>query len=184
MVFYIFGIIALFSSLMVVTQKNVVHSALFLILFFFSMAGIFISLEAEFLAGMQVLLYAGGIMVMFIFVVMIINIPKSEREPRFTKQRYFAMFGVILLFIEVMYLISKTAFKGTKGVFTPEKVAQVSNTVAIAKVLYIDYLFAFEVASVILLVAMIGAIILPSRRVRQRKKTKSGSNILHNIDME
>ncbi|MBI4650637.1 NADH-quinone oxidoreductase subunit J [Candidatus Desantisbacteria bacterium] len=178
MVFYIFGTLAFFTALLVVTQKNVVHSALSLILFFVAMAGLFISLEAEFLAGLQIFLYAGGIMVMFVFVVMIINIPKSQREPRFTKQRYIALVVMIILFIEVIYLLSKTVFKGTKGIFTPEKVAKISNTVAVGQVLYREYLFAFELISLVVLVSMIGAVVLSTRRIRQRKSrspmTESG----------
>ena len=163
-IYAILAIISVISGILMITRRNVVHSALFLLLTMFCLAGIYLLLYQEFLAVLQILLYAGTVMVLFIFVVMAVNI-KDPKETWLTPKRW--ILGVlvgILGLIELFVILVQTVFKGEKGVFSLSKISELGgNTQAIGHILYTKYLLPFELASIILLVAMIGAIVLTRR---------------------
>jgi NADH-quinone oxidoreductase subunit J len=120
-------------------------------------------LNSEFLAAVQILVYAGAILVMIIFVLMFLNV--TQRYRMFNRQKFIAFLMGIILVGEVLYIISGSAIKGQKGDFSIAKMLSEGNTQAIGRILYTEYLFPFEVASLILLVAMIGAIVLAKKEI-------------------
>jgi len=160
--FYFLSGLALVGGALVITRKNPVHSALALILTLLAQAGLYLMLYAPFVAGVQIILYAGGIMVLFLFVIMLVNIEKSQKEEQFNKQwliGVLAALGLGVLFVTV-YTKGKTLF--------PERMMQLpeeSNTQHIAILLYGPYMFAFEIASLLLLVAIIGAVVMAKKRI-------------------
>lgn len=162
-VFYIFAAILVFAAAGVITARNPVHSALFLVLAFFSSAGIWILAEAEFLAITLVLVYVGAVMVLFLFVVMMLDINLARLREGFI--RYLPL-GVVVAFVIVaeMFVVLSDSF-GLDLAAAPERMsADYSNTKALGSVMYTDYLLPFEIAAVILLVAIIAAIALTMRR--------------------
>ena len=156
--FYLAGIIVL-TSILVVALRNPVYSALSLLIMFFHVAGLYVTLHAEFVAAVQIIVYAGAILVLYLFVVMLLNL---KREDRYHAQfPAGALLGVTIL-TEVVLLLWQRG--GTPAQPAPAQLEPpVGNTEAIGEVLYSTYVFPFEVASLILLVAMIGAIILAKR---------------------
>ncbi len=166
-IFYTLATILLFAALRVVTTRNPVHAALFLVLAFFTASGIWLLLEAEFLAIVLVLVYVGAVMVLFLFVVMMLDINLDKLREGFWD--YLPMAG----FIGVLMAIEMAMVLGGKYFATPENVTREaghSNTAELGRVMYTDYLLPFELASVILLVAIIAAITLT---LRDRKESKS-----------
>jgi NADH-quinone oxidoreductase subunit J len=169
--FYIFAFITIASALMVITVRNPVHGVLFLILAFFNSAGLFLLLGAEFLAMILIVVYVGAVMVLFLFVVMMLDVDFAEMRAGFMKYLPIgAAVGVVLL-VELSLVIGAWTI-------TPQSLAQraspmpggtVTNTEALGAILYTDYVYFFELAGVILLVAMIGAIVLT---LRQREGVK------------
>jgi NADH-quinone oxidoreductase subunit J len=166
--FYIFAAIAVASGVMVVSAKNPVHSVLFLILAFFNSAGLFILLGAEFLAMILVFVYVGAVAVLFLFVVMMLDIDFAQLRSGF--MRYLpigALIGFILL-AELLLIFGSWAIApgiaGLKAAPLPQGAAAVTNTRALGDLLYTRYVFAFQLAGMILLVAMIGAIVLTLRQ--------------------
>ncbi len=168
-VFYLFAAIAVFAALRVITTGNPVHAALFLVLAFCSMAGIWILLEAEFLAITLVLVYVGAVMVLFLFVVMMLDINLVQLREGFW---HWFPFGAALVAVMVfqMILVLGTRQTAETGVTLAKRAADYSNTKEIGRLLYTDYVYAFELAAVILLVAIVAAIALTLRR---RKGVKS-----------
>ena len=159
--FYIFAGIAILAAIRVVTNKNILHAALFLILALFSVAAIYILLRAEFLAAVQILLYVGAIMALFVFTILLINVVQAQFLRQFHGQFWLALALVGCLALEIGYLL----FKDVQGNFpltqeTPPEVAAKAALETLARLLMTDYLLLFEVASILLLAAMIGAIVL------------------------
>jgi NADH-quinone oxidoreductase subunit J len=160
--FYLFAGIMLIGGILVITRKNPVHSALALIVTLLAQASIYLMLYAPFVAGVQIILYAGGIMVLFLFVIMLVNVDRAMKERQFNKQW-------------VVGTIAATALGGLFiGVFTkgtsifPDRalsIAEGDNTQKVALVLYGQYMFAFEIASLLLLVAVIGAVVMAKKRI-------------------
>jgi NADH-quinone oxidoreductase subunit J len=168
-IFYVFSIASVLSALAVITVRNPVHAALFLVLTFFNMAFIWMLLEAEFLAITLVLVYVGAVMVLFLFVVMMLDINIARMHEGFIK---FLPVGVVLaltMFGLLYYVLSGDQFSLDAIAKPAAKAADYSNTKALGAVLYTDYVFAFEVAAVILLVAIIAAIALTMRKRPQSK---------------
>jgi len=172
--FYVFSAILLGSGFMVITARNPVHSVLFLILAFFNAAALFVLLGAEFLAMILVVVYVGAVAVLFLFVVMMLDVDFAELKKG--AQAYLIP-GLGVGFLLLAELIAAVAVRWTfpaqvmKGAATPSP-AQVSNTAALGHLLYTDYVYYFQVAGLILLVAMIGAIVLTLRHrtgVRRQK---------------
>lgn len=167
-IFYGFAAILLFAAFRVITSKNPVHSALFLVLSFFTSAAIWIMLEAEFLAITLILVYVGAVMVLFLFVVMMLNINFEPLREGFT--RYLPLgIGVAVVIVAEMTIVLTKAFGLEKFPAPIAQAADYSNTKAIGSVLYTDYVYPFEIASVILLVAIIAAIALTMRKRPQTK---------------
>jgi len=161
--FFYFAIVIAAAAVFVVAVRNPIYSALSLLIMFFHVAGLYVTLHAEFLAAVQIIVYAGAILVLYLFVVMLLNLRHDDRYHR--QWPMAAAVGVTL----VLEAIVLTAMKGwTSPVVaagTETTVGGSGNAEAIGDVLYTTYLFPFEVASLILLVAMIGAIILAKKEV-------------------
>lgn len=164
-IFLLFATVIVVSAVMVVTRRNPVHSVLWLLLLFFHVAGLFVLVQAEFLAAVQIIVYAGAILVLYLFVIMLLNVEK-ERMRRVAHQGWFfyTLIGLFVL-IEVIMLVGAAHFDGTKGQFTVDMVAREGNSELVGKVLFTEFLFPFEIASVILLVAMVGAIVLAKKKL-------------------
>ena len=154
--------LALLGGVLVITRKNPVHSALALIMTLLALAGIYLMLYAPFVAGVQIILYAGGIMVLFLFVIMLINIERSVKQEQFNKQWLVGILAAVALgglFIGV-FVRGQSLFVEHLAPL-PEQ----TNTQQIAEYLYGNYMFAFEIASLLLLVAIIGAVVMAKKRI-------------------
>lgn len=159
--FLIFAAVGTYGAFRVITMRNVVHCALHLVLTFIAVAAIYVILAAEFLAAVQVLVYAGAIMVLFLFVILLIQVDRAAALRQLHSQSPLAIGVALALFAEIAYVMSKKAAAiGPAGQMTAQLQAQVGNTELVGAALYTTYLFPFEVASVLLLAAMIGAIVL------------------------
>ncbi|MBS0181571.1 MAG: NADH-quinone oxidoreductase subunit J [Nitrospira sp.] len=163
---YFAGMIAM-TAMLVVALRNPVYSALSLLVMFFHVAGLFITLHAEFLAAVQIIVYAGAILVLYLFVVMLLNV---KQDDRYHGQWRIAGFVCVPLLIESIVLLSggtEAADPGNRSLQSGplDATAVGDNTLAIGKILFSTYLFPFEVASLVLLVAMIGAIVLAKRDI-------------------
>ncbi len=162
LIFYFFAAVTVGSALAMITVRNPVHAALLLVLTFFSSAFIWMLLEAEFLAITLVLVYVGAVMVLFLFVVMMLDINLAVLREGFARFLPVGAALALILFGMVAYAYRKA---GLDAIGAPaSKPADYSNTEALGQVLYTDYVFAFEVAAVILLVAIVAAISLTLRR--------------------
>jgi len=165
--FYLFAAGIIGASLLMVTRSNVIHAALLLVLTFFFLSGVYILAGAEFLAVVQVLLYAGGIMVLYLFSIMLMNVEISVRLRQFHRQSFFAVIAALVLAAEVWMVLRRgSAYPTFKG-YSWFVGATPGNVEALGSVLYTKYLFPFEVASVLLLAAMIGAIVLAKRTIER-----------------
>lgn len=168
-IFYVFAAILVFAASRVITVNNPVFAAMFLVLTFFTCAGIWMLLEAEFLAITLVLVYVGAVMVLFLFVVMMLDINVAPlREGFVSYLPVGALVGAIML-IEMVFLITQRYFKNEQFPAPERAGADVSNTQELGRLLYSEYLFQFEIAAVILLVAIVAAIALT---MRHRPDTK------------
>jgi NADH-quinone oxidoreductase subunit J len=159
--FYALAGIAIASALMVVTARNPVHSVLFLIATFFTSAGLFVLLGAEFLAMLLVVVYVGAVAVLFLFVVMMLDVDFASLRSGFA--RYLPIGGVVALALAGEMILVATAVAAKGAAMTPAPASPFSNTEQIGRVLYTDYVYFFEAAGMVLLVAMIGAIVLTLR---------------------
>ncbi|OZA23724.1 MAG: NADH:ubiquinone oxidoreductase subunit J [Hydrogenophilales bacterium 17-64-11] len=168
-IFYFFAAILVFAGMRVVTARNPVHAALFLVLAFFTAAGLWMLLEAEFLAITLVLVYVGAVMVLFLFVVMMLDINLDKLREGFWDYLPLAGFVSVLLVIEMALILGSRHF-GLEVMGTPAThPADYSNTKELGRLLYTDYVYAFELAAVILLVAIVAAIALTLRRRKDSK---------------
>ena len=167
--FIIFGVLAVFGGIGAITRKNIVHALLLLVFTFLNVAAIFFLTQAYFLAMVQILVYAGAIMVLFIFVIMLLNLRTyGEEEQTHRKQRWIALVLSILVLAEFVCVLATMTFTAVGGGFTPDFIAANGGSTKVFGIeLFNTMLLPFEVASVVLLVAMVGAIILV-------KKEKSG----------
>lgn len=170
LVFYTLALILLIAGLRVITTRNPVYAALYLVLAFFTAAGIWLLLEAEFLAIVLVLVYVGAVMVLFLFVVMMLDINLDKLREGFWKALPVALPVGGLMAIEMVMIVGTRHFGVDKVAAPAAHPADYSNTAELGRVLYTDYLLSFELASVVLLVAIIAAIALT---LRDRKDTKS-----------
>jgi len=160
--FYFLSTLAVLSGLAVITRRNPVHSAIALIVTLLSLAGLYLMLYAPFVAGVQIILYVGGIMVLFLFVIMLVNIDRTLVEEQFNKQWLIGILATLALgglFV--------TAFLKGSSVFpaTLAEVSERSNTQDIGILLYRNYLLPFEIASLLLLVAIVGAVVMAKKRI-------------------
>ena len=160
--FYLFAAVAVLASLLVIAQRNPIYSVLLLIASFGALSGLYVLLEAPFAAVIQIIVYAGAIMVLFLFVVMLLNAPQEETDldvrsgPR-SGPLWFGALLAVTLAVQLVWALGRTV---ESGAFPGAAVSSVSE---IGRVLFTDYAFAFEVTSVLILVAMVGAVVLARR---------------------
>jgi NADH-quinone oxidoreductase subunit J len=160
--FYVLAAVTVASGLLVVTARNPVHSVLFLITTFFTTAGLFVLLGAEFLAMLLVVVYVGAVAVLFLFVVMMLDVDFGSLREGFV--RYLPIGGAVALVLVTEMILVSVAVANNSTVKGPSVVVGgLSNTEQIGRVLYTDYVYFFEAAGMVLLVAMIGAIVLTLR---------------------
>ena len=172
--FYAFATILVFAGLRVITTRNPVHAALWLVLSFFTAAAIWLLLQAEFLAIALVLVYVGAVMVLFLFVVMMLDVNFDTMRQHFRSYLPIgAAVGILVLF-EMTLVIADSAVGRTVGA-PPAPVG--SNTKALGTLLYVDYVYPFEIAAVVLLVAIIAAIALTHRERKERKHQDPGAQV-------
>jgi len=168
-IFYVFGFILIFAATMVVTSRNPVYSALFLVLAFFTSAAIWLLLEAEFLALTLILVYVGAVMVLFLFVIMMLDINLTILKQGLSKYLPVGLVIALILVWQLAVVLGPEQF-GLEAVVSPAPhAADYSNTKELGRVLYTEYLYPFEIASVILLVAIIAAIALTLRKRKKRQ---------------
>lgn len=168
LVFYSFAILSVFSALMVIVSKNPVRSVLFLILCFFATAGIWILLEVEFLAITLVLVYVGAVMVLFLFVVMMLDIEIASLKEGFTRHLPLGICVAVLVMIGISFAIGTKKFS-VSHLVPPSHPASYSQVKELGLLLYTQYLYPFIVAGVLLLVAIVAAISLTFRGNRGSK---------------
>ncbi|MFO1308019.1 MAG: NADH-quinone oxidoreductase subunit J [Burkholderiales bacterium] len=172
-VFYLFAAILVFAALRVISARNPVHAALWLVLSFFTAAAIWLLLGAEFLAMALVLVYVGAVMVLFLFVIMMLDVNFDELRKHFRSYLPVgAAVGALVLLEMVLVILA-----GAKAAGTPAAAAAGNNTKALGRLLYVDYVYPFELAAVLLLVAIVAAIALTHRRRRETKVQDPGEQV-------
>jgi NADH-quinone oxidoreductase subunit J len=176
-IFYVFAILTVVSATSVVTVRNPVHAALFLVLTFFTSAAIWMLLEAEFLAIILVLVYVGAVMVLFIFVVMMLDINIARLREGFVRYLPLGLLVAGIMLAMMLSIVTSDTFVLEAGSEPVPKPADFSNTKVLGGLLYTHYVFAFEIAAVILLVAIIAAISLTMRKRARTKYQNPSSQI-------
>jgi NADH-quinone oxidoreductase subunit J len=161
LIFLYFAAVILISAVLIITRKNPIHSVLFMLLLFFHIAGVFVLLNAEFLAAVQIIVYAGAILILYLFVVMLLNVDRESATARANRYwRWMVGFGVVIA-AEVVLLVSRGTFSADRG--QPMQLAG-SGVKELGELLYQKYLIPFEAASVILLVGLVGAVMLAKKK--------------------
>ena len=160
--FYVLSALAIIGAVLVITRRNAVHSALALIVTLLALAGLYLMLYAPFVAGVQIVVYAGGIMVLFLFVIMLVNLERSMKQEQFNKQWIAGLVAALCLggLFTAVYFKGASLFPGT-----PLLLAEGDNTQRIGIGLYQNYLLPFEIASLLLLVAIVGAVVMAKKRI-------------------
>ena len=179
-IFYLFAVILVFAGLMVITARNPVHAALFLVLAFFTCSGLWLLLEAELLAITLVLVYVGAVMVLFLFVVMMLDINVAKMREGFVSYLPVGIVFALLMLAVMVWVVGPVGpdVMGTAALDNAVRhPADYSNTEALGVILYTDYVLAFEIAAVILLVAIVAAIALTLRRRPTTKYQTPGKQI-------
>jgi len=162
--FLVLSVFALGSAILVITRRNAVHSVMWLIVTLFSVGGVFLMLHAEFLFAVQIILYVGGIMVLFLFVVMLVNLDLAAKQSQFSRQWLLGLVTVAVLGAELVYGL----YRGREGFqLGPATLGPSAggNTEAVALALYQNYMLPVEIASILLLVAMVGAVIMAKKKL-------------------
>ena len=162
--FYILATVLVGAALGVVLSRNPVHAALFLVLAFFNSAALWLLLEAEFLGIVLVLVYVGAVMVLFLFVVMMLDVNVAQLREGFTKHAPLGVLVAGIMIAEIVYVVWVRHLGFDLGAAAAAVVPAVSNTKALGAVLYTDYVLPFQLAAVVLLIAIVAAIVLTMRR--------------------
>jgi NADH-quinone oxidoreductase subunit J len=173
--FYILSAILVIAALRVVTARNPVHAVLFLVLAFFNASGLWLLLQAEFLAIALIVVYVGAVMVLFLFVVMMLDINLERLRQGFWGNLWLGGPIAVLMVVEMVAVLSARSF-GPEAMPAPAAIAG-SNTKALGVAIYTDYVYPFELASVILLVALIAAVVLNLRQRRDNKQLHPAEQI-------
>jgi NADH-quinone oxidoreductase subunit J len=182
--FYVFGAVAIVASLLVIAQRNPIYSVLLLIASFGALSGLYVLLDAPFVAVIQIIVYAGAIMVLFLFVVMLLNAPQEETEHDVRTPRLMRpgpiRFGAVLalaLVAELAWALMVSRLPAAPSVASPPSGGAFS-VAAIGRRLFTDHAFAFEVTSILILVAMLGAVVMarrePVRSIAEGARTAAG----------
>jgi len=163
--FYVFALLAVAGGILTITRRSAVHSAMWLIVSLVGVAGLYLLQQAEFLFAVQIVLYIGGIMVLFLFVIMLVNLDQAARQRQFNKQRWLALAVVAAVAVEVAYFLRKGA--GALRLAQPPAPTAVTagNTERLADALFSEYLLPFEIASILLLVAIVGSVVMAKKRI-------------------
>ncbi len=164
-IFVVMALMAVGSSLMMVTRKNPIHSALWLIVTFFSVAVLYVTLNATFIAVAQIMVYAGAIMMLVLFVIMLTHLEWGSQWG--TRKSFAKLIGsmiTIILFLQILTGVYTYSNAGQQGIYSAQKIAEMGNTHAVGTLLYGKYAFAFEIASILLLVGIVGAVLLAKKR--------------------
>lgn len=163
--FYLFAVIAVIGALGVLIFQNPIYCAISLVITFFFLGGIYILINTEFVAIIQILVYAGAILVLFLFVIMLLNIAPTGEKIKITIPKTIAVFFSIGLLSQLIGLFNSPLEYGPKGVFTPEAIEAEGSIAVIGRLIYGEYVLPFEIISILLLVAVIGAVILAKRHL-------------------
>jgi NADH-quinone oxidoreductase subunit J len=163
--FYLFALLVLGGAIFTITCRSAVRSAISLIVSLLGVAGIYLNQQAEFLFAVQIVLYVGGIMVLFLFVIMLVNLDQAAKERQFNRQWMVAIAAVALVAAELGYFLYKGAGAFKFAEAAPAVSSALGNTEVLADSLFSEYLLPFEIASILLLVAVIGSVIMAKRRV-------------------
>lgn len=174
-IFYFFSAVLILSALGVITFRNPVYAALLLVLAFFSAAGIWLLLEAEFLAIALVLVYVGAVMVLFLFVVMMLDINLDKLREGFWKWFPFGALIAVVIAVEIGLVMMGDQFK--QMIPLQPKTSDYSNTKELGRLIYTEYVYVFELAAVVLLVAMVAAIALTLRHRTDKKSPNPSSQV-------
>jgi NADH-quinone oxidoreductase subunit J len=165
-IFFYFAAVILASAIFTITRRNPVHSVMFMLILFFHIAGIFVLLNAEFLAAVQLIVYAGAILILYLFVVMLLNVDRESTAPRANKYwPWMAGFGVLIAG-EVMLLIARGSFPRAAGQVMQQPAG--AGVGELGALLYQKYLVPFEIASLVLLVGLVGAVMLAKKHVKEK----------------
>jgi len=176
--FYLFATLMIAAAVMVVTRKNPVHSVLFLVLAFFNAAGLWMLAEAEFLAIALVLVYVGAVMVLFLFVVMMLDINLAELRAGFVRSAPVALVVAVIVLAELAMVLGPARFGLDKYAAPSHRPADYNNTAELGLSLFTQHLYAFEIAAVILLVGIVAAISLTLRRRPESKYQDPGEQVI------
>ncbi|WP_221394742.1 NADH-quinone oxidoreductase subunit J [Dyadobacter sp. NIV53] len=163
--FYFLASLTILSALMVILSRNPIHSVLYLILTFFTLSGHYILLNAQFLAAVNIIVYAGAIMVLFLFVIMFLNIKQDHEESKTNLSKIAAAIVGGTVFVILIGAYRKSVIPTFSGENFDSQVGMIEN---LGKLLFRDYLLPFELASILLLVAMVGAVMLGKREIGER----------------
>lgn len=180
LVFYFFSAMLVIAGLGVISSRNPVHSALFLVLSFFSCSALWLMLQAEFLAIVLVLVYVGAVMVLFLFVVMMLDINLTQMRQGFVRYLPVGALVALVMVAQMVWVVGPVGpdvFGGEQLDQAVQRAADYSNTRELGRVLYTDYVLPFEIASVILLVAIVAAIALTMRRREMTKYQTPGKQV-------
>ena len=168
LLFIIMSLITIACAIGVVFQRNPIYSAVFLIQTMVSLAVLYVLLHAQFVAAVQVMVYAGAIMVIFVFVIMLLNLNKDDLEGDRNKlpmQKPAAIILGLMLVVMIGVIMTRTIYQGAQGEYTPEVMDQIGNTQLVGKMLFTKYVLPFEIASILLFAAIVGAIILAKKQI-------------------
>ena len=162
--FLIVAAVAVISSILVITCKNPINSALSLVMTFFCLATFYVMLDAPFMAAIQVIVYAGAIMVLIVFVIMLLNLRTEAGKTSSHAKLMGGVIGIATL-IQACYFLTRGSTAPTSGNITSDLVAKMGHTEIIGRALYSDFLLPFEITSLLLLVAIIGAVVLAKKKI-------------------
>jgi NADH-quinone oxidoreductase subunit J len=165
--FYVFALMTLGGGVLTITRRSAVHSAISLIVSLLGVAGLYLLQRAEFLFAVQIILYIGGIMLLFLFVIMLVNLDEAAKQRQFNRQLWVALACLTVVSLQVAYFLTRaaSAFPWTPESKVPAPATSLGNTEMLADVLFSEYLLPFEIASVLLLVAVVGSVYMAKKEV-------------------
>ena len=163
--FYCFAVLVLGGAVLTITRRSAVHSAIALIVSLLGVAGLYLLQQAEFLFAVQIVLYVGGIMVLFLFVIMLVNLDQAARERQFNRQWLVALVAVAVVGAQIAYFISRGQAAFHIADIGAAPASPLGNTEVLADALFSEYLLPFEIASVLLLVAVVGSVVMAKKRI-------------------
>ncbi|MBI4633602.1 MAG: NADH-quinone oxidoreductase subunit J [Deltaproteobacteria bacterium] len=165
LMFIVAAALSIVGSLMMVTRRNAIHSALWMIATFIAIAVIYVMQNAQFIAIAQIMVYAGAIMMLILFVIMLVNLEKdSVPERKFSSRKFTGAVITIMLFFEILVIATAYQITGREAVYSASMLERTGNVRVMGSLLYGQYLFPFELASILLLIGIVGAVILAKRK--------------------